>query len=113
MLAARSESWEDELKQQLLDLVREAVRSEVAAARQRGDEIGPLLAWQELKRDSLSGFGFVEQFGARLGIDVNRAVPTDADGAKVTLSRQEAGRRLYALIEDWKARAAAVPSSAA
>ncbi|HEV7566078.1 MAG TPA: helicase-related protein [Microbacteriaceae bacterium] len=113
VLAARSESWEDELKQRLLDLVREAVRSEVAAARQRGDEIGPLLAWQELKRDAFSGFGFVEQFGARLGVEVYRAVPTDADGAKVTLSRLEAGRRLYVLIEDWKARMPPLPRSPA
>jgi predicted AAA+ superfamily ATPase len=82
-----------------------------ATARQRGDEIGPLLAWQELKRDSSSGFGFVEQFGERLGVEVYRAVPTDADGAKATLTRQEAGRRLYALIEDWKARSAALPGS--
>src|SRR5262249_10924343 len=39
VLAARTESWEDELRQQLTDLVREAVRSEVAASRQRGNEI--------------------------------------------------------------------------
>jgi len=39
-----------------------------------------------------------------VGVDLNRAVPTDADGATATLSRQAAGERLYALIQEWKAR---------
>ncbi len=105
VLTARVESWEDDLGRRLVDLVRETVRSECAAARRRGDDIGPLLAWQELKRDEVSGFGFVEQFALRLGVDLSRTVPTDADGAKVTLSRQSAGARLYALIEEWKTQA--------
>jgi hypothetical protein len=106
VLAMRAESWEAGLRRRLIDLVREAVRSECAASRRRGDVIGPLLAWQELKRDGLSGFGFIEQFAERLGVDLNRVVPTDADGATATLTRQAAGERLYALIEEWKARSA-------
>ena len=66
-----------------------------------------MLAWQELKRDDVHGFGFVEEFAQRIGVDLNRAVPTDADGATATLSRQAAGERLYALIEEWKARTGA------
>ena len=41
VLTARVESWEEDLRRLLIDLVREAVRSECAAARRRGDEIGP------------------------------------------------------------------------
>ena len=107
VLTARGESWEEDLRRRLIDLVREAVRSECAAARRRGDEIGPLLAWQELKRDDVHGFGFIEQFAQRVGVDLNRAVPTDADGATATLSRQAAGEGLYGLIEEWKARTGA------
>nr|MBA2462586.1 DEAD/DEAH box helicase [Actinomycetota bacterium] len=104
VLAAREESWEDDLRRRLSELVREAVRSEVAAARRRGDEIGPLLAWQELKRDEIHGFGFVEQFALRIDLDLNRVVPKDVDSPKATLSRQQAGDRLAALIEEWKSR---------
>ncbi len=102
--AAREESWEDDLRRRLAELVREAVRSEVAVARRRGDEIGPLLAWQELKRDEIYGFGFVEQFALRIELDLNRVVPKDVDSPKATLSRQQAGDRLAALIEEWKSR---------
>lgn len=103
VLAAREEGWEESLRRRLADLVREAVRSEVATARQRGDDYGPLLAWQELKRDELHGFGFVEEFASRIELDLNAAVPRDVDSAKATLTRQQAGERLYALIGEWQA----------
>jgi len=103
VLAAREEGWEESLRRRLADLVGEAVRSEVAAARRRGDEIGPLLAWQELKRDELCGFGYIEEFASRIELDLNRVVPREVDNPKVTLSRQQAGERLYALIEEWSA----------
>jgi hypothetical protein len=106
VLAARGKTLDDELKRQLIELVSEAVLSEVATARQRGQEIGPLLAWQELKRDPVHGFGYIDEFAARLGVDVNSVVPTMVDGATARLTRQEAGERLFALIEQWKARAA-------
>jgi hypothetical protein len=107
VLAAREEGWEESLRRRLADLVREAVSSEVAAARRRGDEIGPLLAWQELKRDDTFGFGYVEEFASRIDLDLSRVVPREADGAKVTLGRQQAGEQLYALIEEWKSHAPA------
>lgn len=107
VLAAREEGWEESLRRRLAELVREAVRSEVATARQRGDDYGPLLAWQELKRDDLHGFGFVEEFASRIDLDLNAVVPREVDSPKATLSRQQAGERLYALIEEWKAHAAA------
>ena len=101
VLAAREEGWEEGLRRRLTELVGEAVRSEVAAARRRGDEIGPLLAWQELKRDELYGFGFVEEFASRIELDLNRVVPREVDSPKATLSRQQAGEQLYKLIEEW------------
>lgn len=104
VLTATVASWEDDLRRRLADLVRETVRSECASSVRSGDPVGPLLAWQELKRDEMSGFAFVEQFAGRLGVDLNRAVSTDVDGAAVTLSRQAAGERLYGLIEEWKVR---------
>jgi helicase-like protein len=103
--AARVESSEEDIRRRVVDLVREAVRSECAAAREGGNQIGPLLAWQELKRDPIYGFGYVEQFARKLHVDLNRVVPTEVDaGATVTLSRRDAGERLYALIEEWKAQ---------
>ena len=103
VLAAREEGWEKSLRRRLAELVLEAVRSEIAIARRRGDEIGPLLAWQELKRDDLHGFGFVEEFASWIELDLNAAVPRDVDSPKATLSRPQAGERLYALIDEWKA----------
>jgi hypothetical protein len=105
VLAAREEGWEESLRRRLAELVGEAVRSEVATARRRGDEIGPLLAWQELRRDELHGFGFVEEFASRIELDLSRVVPRDVDSPKATLTRQQAGERLYALIGEWNARA--------
>jgi superfamily II DNA or RNA helicase len=102
VLQARAENSEEDLKRRLVDLVREAVRSECATARRRGDNIGSLLAWQELKRDPISGFGFVEEFATRLGVDLTRVVPIDVGDSTATLSRQAAGQRLYALVEEWK-----------
>jgi hypothetical protein len=67
----------------------------------------PLLAWQELERDDLHGFGFVEEFASRIDLDLDAVVPREVDSPKATLSRQQAGERLYALIEEWKAHAAA------
>jgi hypothetical protein len=103
MRAARAESAQEDIRRRMVDLLREAVRSECAASRESVNEIGPLLAWQELKRDPIYGFGYVEQFARKLHVDLNRAVPTEVDAsATVTLSRRDAGERLYALIEEWK-----------
>lgn len=102
--AAREEAWEESLRRRLVDLVRKAVSSEVAAARGRGGEIGPLLAWQELKHDELHGFGYVEAFASRIGIDLSSVVPRTVDSPKVTLTREQAGRRLSELIEEWQQR---------
>jgi hypothetical protein len=104
VLDAREEGWEESLRRRLTELTREAVISEVATARRDGNEIGPLLAWHELKRDELYGFGFAEEFGARIGLDLSRVVPLDVDTPRATLTRQQAGDRLYALIDEWQAR---------
>jgi hypothetical protein len=104
VLAARGKSFEDELRRELIELIREAVQSEVAGSKQQGKTIGPALAWQELRRDKVHGFGYVDQFAARLNVDANTAVPKEADGANVTLTRQAAGERLFKLIDRWKAR---------
>jgi hypothetical protein len=60
-----------------------------------------------LKRDEIHGFGFVEEFASRIELDLNRVVPLDVERPKTTLSRQQAGEQLYALIEEWKAHVSA------
>jgi superfamily II DNA or RNA helicase len=106
VLSAQTEGWEESLRRRLAELIREAINSEVAAVRRGGNEIGPLLAWQELKRDDVHGFGFVEEFASRIDLDLKRVVPLDVNSPKATLTRQQAGERLYELIEEWKMRVA-------